>query len=236
MQPERYRSVIRMVLNRNTGKDTDTVTTELIKAIEIAQALAGEYEPDPGTQLMTAIQSLNSGAIAQSGPSRVLPFRAPAAAEAPPVAGTERMDDPEPVEYWGPQKLTEHLERILPERISVLTGDSQVELVRGISNPGPPMKFVKVGYTIPGKDAGASFTAMITTRTFDADTILKDITTQVQLFSAPKRPVVSSFQKAPPLTSRDLETALSRDAAQRPQSEIYTDETRRDLEVLKGRS
>ena len=69
MQLNKYKGVIRLVLERNAGRSASEITDELFKSLEIAQALVGEIDVMPNVSIETPARpmSINTGLSTDRG-------------------------------------------------------------------------------------------------------------------------------------------------------------------------
>lgn len=231
-----FRPVIRMVLARYMESESaDTVTSELIQSIEIAQALLGGASApstprNVSTETSRKRQPLISAISKPKGTSTVTNnvFKgAILISSAPPVAGADQAVEDDTEDHWeskpgkgdGCNNLQSKLQSIMPKSITVQVPgmDEPITLNCGIGGPG--LNFVHVNYTIPGSpEAGPRFTVMTSQKpeSINKDAILEDIVTQAAaMYSKDKRVIVA--RAAPPLQEPDLARAMALDRSAQDQ-------------------
>jgi len=207
-----------MVLTKTAGKSPEEQTSEILKSLEIAQALAGELESLILSKPAPEKISEKSHVSIETPKSQALLI-----STAPPVAGADLSDQPDDdMDYYesrpgkgdGANRLQVKLQAILPTSITVqLPGfDEALTLVRGISSPG--LKFVHVTYSAQGSiEQGPRVVIMTSQKDIDVNNILKDITTQAgAMYSKEKRTLQPrAIPKIDPPSNQDLQEMLNRD-------------------------
>lgn len=244
---DKYKGVIKMVVAKYPGADPALITDEILKSIEIAQAIAGEI-PEPTRNV--SVNMLSPYKLEEPPPLKETPRRATLLSVVPPVAGAgeSSQESEDDVDYYeskpgkgdGANRLQVIIQNMLPASIQVqIPGiEKPLTLVRGVGSPG--IRFVYINYTMPGDTMGCRYTVMTSQKHIDTDVILADIVSQAEAFySAEKRTLVPHAPKLDLMpTSQDLDEVMKRDRQRlnphNPMAELSQDEAKLASEDAKA--
>ena len=231
-----YRGVIKMVFAANVANSPEVFYDELVRSIQVAEALLG----DMGRVTTPALaKSLGKPARLDTAIAKIQKKAVLLSATPPPVAGIEDTSEEteDDRDYWetkpgkqdGCNRLETKLKSVLPETIKIeVPGVEQpITLVRGVGGPG--LKFVYVTYSIAGDSLGTRYTLTTSIKpdALDPEAIIADIIDQAAaIYSGEKRTIVPHVTEKPFIPNdQHLAQMLARDRqSQKPNDGLSPDE------------